>query len=124
MTATVTPSCANAFLEKIKELDQHLRGIAGGALLQGVGWWQGSRQSSGKLQGLCMIWVGGQLPPPLLCPYVFGCQCPPPRSDHKPAWNGRCSTYTCGHGVWAVACPHPHFMRLRPEQTHHTQTRP
>lgn len=44
-----------------------------GAVLQGLGCWQGSRHRSEKLQGLCMIWVGEQLPPPLLCLHIFGC---------------------------------------------------
>lgn len=70
-----------------------------------------------------MVWVGGHLPAALLCPHILGCQWPPACSDHKPAQNRRCSTHTCRHGVGAAACPHPHFMRLRPEQTHHTQAR-
>lgn len=92
-------------------------------MLQGVGWWQGSRHSSGKAAGSVYDLGGWATPPSPIVSRHFWMSMAPHCSDHKPARNGGCSIHTCRRGVGAAACPHPHFMGLRPEQTHHTQAR-
>lgn len=63
VTATVTPSCANAFLEKIKGVDQHLCGIAGEGFAARGGLVAGKQAELGEAAGsVCDL--GGWAAPP------------------------------------------------------------
>lgn len=71
MTATVTHASANVVYEMIRVVGQPLGGTGKGqGLLQGGPSWQGSK-SLGKLCSLHVVWLGGQLSPPLLCPALL-----------------------------------------------------
>lgn len=67
VTATVTPACANAFLEKIKGVDQHLGGFAaGGGLVAG------KQAELGKAAGSVYDLGGWAAPPsPVVSTYFW-----------------------------------------------------